>query len=171
MSDVDFEAEDRPEFESWDAFWDETLRAEAAERGQQPTEVIRGVTVRVPQDLPLSFEFKAKKLKNSDSEQDFAALLANLFGTDVLDAWVSNGMGGKEFKVVLAWGLSHGKGKPITFREAYDSVMAAESDDADDAEDEGKDSPQRNAASGSTGARSRRTSTASTGSSRRASRR
>lgn len=179
MTDVpneidDIEPDDQTDdYEVWDAFWEEATRKEAEKRGQALTKVIRGVTVKVPHDIPMSFEFRAKKLKNNSSDEAFAALLADLFGASVLDTWISNGMGGTEFRVVLHWGLSNGKGKPTSFREAYDYVMAREQgDDAkDEADDEGKASPQRSGASGGTGARSKRTSTASTGSSRKTSRR
>ncbi|MEV0619601.1 hypothetical protein AB0I81_40225 [Nonomuraea sp. NPDC050404] len=130
--------EQADEFASWDAFWDEATRKEAEALGQARTVVIRGVRVRVPQDIPMSFEFKAKKVKNSDSDKDFAALLASLFGTDVLTKWVAAGMGGREFRTVLHWGLSHGKGQPLTFQEAYDFVMTREQDEEAEGEDEGK---------------------------------
>lgn len=150
----------------WDAFWDETLRQEAAEHGHAPTETIRGVTVKVPQDLPLRYEVKASRLKDSSDDTAFAELLAELFGVDVLDVWREAGMGAREFRVILAWGLSHGKGKPISFREAYETVMKA-TDDEDDEDAEGKAPPSTSGGSANGGRSSKPTSRASTGSRRK----
>lgn len=151
----------------WDAFWDETLRAEAAERGQAPTTVIRGVKVRIPQDLPLRYEAKARRLKDSADDAAFASLLAELFGVDVLDAWREAGMGAREFRVILAWGMSHGRGKPISFREAYDIVMQADDEDEDEGDGEGKAPTSTSGGSASGGRSSRPTSSGSTGSRRK----
>lgn len=135
--DLQQQIDDAAEEAGWDAFWDEVLREEAEASGRAPTETIRGVTVKVPQDLPLKFEAKARQLRSSNDEEAFASLLADLFGADVLDAWRENGMGAREFRTVLAWGMSHGRGKPITFREAYELVQAEDAAD-DDEGDAGK---------------------------------
>jgi hypothetical protein len=156
---------DEAEFQGFDEFWDETLRQEAAEHGHAPTETIRGVTIKVPQDLPLRYEQKSQRLKDSSDDRAFADLLAELFGVDVLDVWREAGMGAREFRVILAWGLSHGKGKPITFREAYEVVRSK--DDGEDAEGKGQSSTPASGASGSTGRSSKRTSSGSTASRRK----
>lgn len=103
----------------WDAFW-----AEVQAKGA--TEVIRGVTVPVPSDLPLSFQMRMNALKDSDRDEDIRELVGLIFGVGVLDQWVDAGMGAQELKIVLAWGVANGGGKPVTFREAYDLVMEAE---------------------------------------------
>lgn len=134
----------------WDAFWAETLRAEAAERGIAPTETIRGVTVRVPQDIPLRYEAKAKALKDRGDDAAFAALIAEMFqvGEDVLEIWRERGMGARELRTVLAWGISHGKGKPISFREAYQLVMRAAREEGEDETGGGKARKRSTRASG-----------------------
>lgn len=113
---------DPAEHESWDAFWSEVKRA-------KPVEVIRGVTVEIPTDLPLSFARRLDDLSDSDKEEDFQALVSELFGHDVYDQWVDAGMGVLEFQVVLTWALASGTGKPISFREAYDVVTQGKGPD------------------------------------------
>lgn len=147
--------------ESWDAFWGEVQGA--------GTETIRGVEVPVPTDVPLAMEQRLKALQDDESEDAVREMVALLFGGNVFDSWVANGMGLLEFKTVLAWGMAHASGTKVTFREAYDTVVAAEAG-------EGK-APNRaarrassNARSASTGGPSKRTSSASTGSARTRSR-
>jgi hypothetical protein len=152
--------------QSWDDFWAEV------NAGDAPTETIRGVTVRVPTDLPLGFQQRVNELRDSSADEDVQELVALVFGAGVLDQWTDAGMGSREFQVVLAWGIANGGGKPTTFREAYEMVTAAEA--------AGKAlSPQPNRAarraatssrSSATGGRSKRTSSASTGTARTTSR-
>jgi hypothetical protein len=158
---VDAVQEPNPD-QSWDDFWAEVQRAEADARTGPPTQTIRGIEVRVPHDLPLLFERKVDQLKGSDDEDAFADLLADLFGADVLDAWTEAGMTAREFQVALAWGMANGKGKPMTFREAYELVM-----DRDGDEGKASSSTRTNGRSGGSGGRSKRTSGASTGSRRK----
>ncbi|MFF4989626.1 hypothetical protein ACFY19_20705 [Streptosporangium saharense] len=141
--------------DAWDEFWAEV----EAEEGPARTEVIRGVTVTVPRDLPLRVTRKIELLQNSSREEDVASLLKDLFGADVLDAWVTAGMGATELQTALAWGIAQAGGKDISFREAYEIVKrrTAEAETAA----EGKASGPR--PSNSTGRRSKRTSAASTG--------
>jgi hypothetical protein len=151
---------------SWDAFWAEV------NAGDAPTETIRGVTVPVPNDLPLGFQQRMNELRDSSRDEDIQALVALVFGPGVLNQWIAADMGAREFKVVLAWGIANGGGKPTSFREAFELVTAAEV--------EGKaPSAQPNRAarraatssrSSATGGRSRPTSSASTGTARTTSR-
>lgn len=147
--------------ESWDHFWAEVQGA--------GTETIRGVEVPIPTDVPLALEQRLKTLESDSSEDGVREMVGLLFGGDVLDRWVENGMGLMEFKTVIAWGMAHATGTKVTFREAYETVLAAEAD-------EGK-APNRAARraaskppSGTTGGRSKRTSSASTATARRTSR-
>lgn len=151
---------------SWDAFWAEVNTS------AQATETIRGVTVPVPSDLPLGFQQRVTQLQDSDRDEDVRELVGLIFGEGVLDQWIAADMGSREFKVIMAWGIANGGGKPTTFREAYDLVTKAEA--------EGKaPSAQPNRAarraatrspSSATGPSSKRTSNASTGSARATSR-
>ncbi|MDT9688198.1 hypothetical protein Q5762_07480 [Streptomyces sp. P9(2023)] len=147
--------------ESWDAFWAEVQGA--------GTEVIRGVEVPIPTDVPLAMEMRLKDLESDSSEEAIREMVALLFGDTVLDQWIDAGMGLMEFKTVIAWGMAHATGTKVSFREAYDTVVAAEAD-------EGK-APNRAARraaskprSASTGGRSKPTSSASTSSARTRSR-
>lgn len=151
--------------QAWDDFWSEVEREELAERGEAATEVIRGVTVQVPHDLPLKFDRKLDKLKNSSDEADMRELLELLFGGDVLDQWVENGMKSTEFQTVLTWGLANGKGKALTFREAYE--LGKQQNQAEGKAPAPKTGPvATRSRSGASGGRSKRTSAASTKSSR-----
>lgn len=147
--------------ESWDEFWDEVQGA--------GTETIRGVDVPIPTDVPLILEQRLHALQDEQSEEALREMLGLLFGPDVLDQWIDNGMGVMELKTALAWGMAHATGTKVSFREAYEQVRVAEAD-------EGK-APNRQARraasktrSASTGTRSKRTSSASTGSARSRSR-
>ncbi|MFF9910615.1 hypothetical protein [Streptomyces sp. NPDC013457] len=147
--------------ESWDAFWAEVQGAD--------TETIRGVEVPIPTDVPLALEQRLKALESEDSEEAIREMVTLLFGEDVLDQWIANGMGLMEFKTVLAWGMAHATGTKVTFREAYDTVVAAEAE-----EGKAPNRAARRAASTprsvSTGGRSKPTSRASTTSARKTSR-
>lgn len=151
-----------PDSGSWDSFWEEI---HAAAR----TETIRGVTITVPTDVPLRIERRMDELRDSAEEADVAELVAELFGADALDTWVTNGMGVVEFKTLIAWGVAQGNGRDISFRDAYEKVRAA-----DEGKPAGPNRAARRAASkkpsASTGGRSKRTSNASTGSARKTSR-
>lgn len=155
------------EYGSWDDFWAEVERTEAAERGQAATTTIRGVTVPIPHDLPLRFDRKLNRLKDSTSEDDIRALLEDLFGADVLDAWVEAGMTSREFRVLLRWAVANARGTTMTFREAYDAVRADEQQGK--AQTKPTPSTPSSAASGDSGPSSKRTSPASTASRRRGS--
>lgn len=156
--DVD-EQDDQGEekFESWDAFWEEIRRKEEAERGGPKTEIIRGVMVLVPHDLPIRFDRRLDQLKGSSSDEDLKALLADLFGADVLDAWIDAGMTPMELRVVLMWGVAQGKGRAMSFRQAYELVKEG-------SEGKAESSTRKNGSAGSTGGRSKRTSARATSS-------
>lgn len=159
-------ATEPPASAGWDAFWAEVNAKPAA------TEVIRGVTVPVPADLPLGFQQRVAQLQNSDRDEDVRELVGRIFGDDILDRWIAADMGARELQIVMAWGIANGGGRPTTFQEAYDMVVAAEA--------EGKEAsaPPNRAArraastkrSSASGGASKRTSSASTRSVRTTSR-
>lgn len=147
--------------QSWDAFWAEVQRKKLAERKKSATVVIRGVEVTVPADLPMRFDQDLAALGDSDDEADVRHLVGELFGDGVLDAWVDAGMSEEEFKTVLLWGVAVGRGRDITFAQAYEAVQT-----------EGKSlAPPANRssrrASARSGGASKRTSAASTRSPRK----
>lgn len=148
--------------QSWDDFWAEVSRGR--------TEVIRGVEVQVPTDMPLIVEQRVEELQNSSRLEDIKELLGLLFGSDVLDQWLEAGMGLREFQVVMTWGLAHASGQQLTFREALDLVEQG----AGAGKQLGPKGPQNRAArrsqSAAGGGRSKRTSSASTATARKTSR-
>ncbi|MFE5628480.1 hypothetical protein [Streptomyces sp. NPDC056543] len=147
--------------ESWDAFWAEVQGA--------GTETIRGVQVPVPTDVPLAMEMRLKDLESDSSEAAMREMVGLLFGDDVLDRWIDAGMGLMEFKTVIAWGMAHATGTKVSFREAYDTVVAAEAEEGKAPNRAARRASSKTRSSG-TGGASKRTSSASTASTRTRSR-
>ncbi len=153
--------------ESWDAFWAETSAGR--------TEVIRGVEVPVPTDMPIVMERRVEELRESESEEDLRELVGLLFGRDILGEWMDQGMGVRELQTVLTWGYAQANGRDITFREALEIVQSGGV-----GKQAGPNRATRRAsaakksasvkASAAGGGRSRRTSSGSTGSARTRSR-
>ena len=135
------------------------------------TEVIGGVTVRVPTDMPLVLEEWAEGLSTDSKKEDFDEVVTLLFGEGVFQQWITAGMGAVELMTAIMWGMVQGTGRDVTFMEAYELVT---SDDPGKALTAPANRAQRRAASKprstSTGGRSRPTSSASTGSARKTSR-
>jgi hypothetical protein len=153
--------------ETWDAFWSEVSSGR--------TEVIRGIEVRVPTDMPLVMERRIDELRESEAEEDVAELVALLFGEDILDAWIDAGMGSLEFQTVLTWGMAQAGGQDISFADALDLVRNGGGEGKkvgpkgpNRAARRATGAPARRSAAG--GGRSKPTSRASTSSSRRTSR-
>ncbi|MFE5912091.1 hypothetical protein ACFQ6B_23820 [Streptomyces wedmorensis] len=132
------------------------------------TEVIEGVEVRVPTDLPFGFEDRLADLSSSSAREDVEELVEALFGPDVLDRWLDAKMGTMGLMTVLTWGMAQGGGQTeFTFDDAYTAIT---SDDPGKAlAPQPRNRAERRERSRSTGGRSRRTSAASTGSTRTAS--
>lgn len=148
------------EHESWDSFW--------AEVSGGRTEVIRGIEVQVPADMPLGFQERAEALNEESPEEEIAGLVDELFGEEVFPRWKQAGMGVMELITAVTWGMLQASGRDVSFREAYETARS---------EDPGKAlAPNRQARraasktrSASTGGRSARTSAASTASRRKSS--
>lgn len=149
-----------------------TARADAAEREARAAE-LRAAEARgddVTADLE-ELNAPADDPAGDEALANTKALLVDLFGRDVFDQWVDGGMTEKEFQVVLLWGMAHGKGQPMTFREAYTAFRRAEgkapapasasagATDSNSSRPSAKRKPRA-----ATGGRSKATSTASTGS-------
>lgn len=152
------------------AFWEQ----HRATTHPPETKRILGVEVVVPTDVPLSFEDISRELSESKRPEDFEQLLVMLFGEGTLEAWKAGGLTGGQLRILVAWGMANGSGKPTTFAEAAELVAKAEQLKAE-AETEGKApgnraerrASSRTPASGGTGRSSSRTSGASTGSRRK----
>ncbi|MEV8431994.1 hypothetical protein ACWHLZ_28090 [Streptomyces chartreusis] len=151
--------------ESWDAFW--------AEVSGGRTEVIRGVEVAVPSDMPLVMEKRIEELRDSEAEEDLHELVAMLFGGDVLGEWIESGMGVLEFQTVLTWGMAQAGGRDMSFSEALELVRSG-GGEGKPAAPKGpnraarRSAPAKRSAAG--GGQSRRTSGGSTSSRRTTSR-
>lgn len=143
--------------QSWDDFWASVSRPE--------TTTIRGVEVAVPTDMPMVVEQRAEQLHDSESLDDIAELVGMIFGQDCLSQWRDAGMGLREFRVVLTWGMANARGRKLSFAEAY--ALAQE---ADEGKAPAPNRAARRAQSAGTGGRSKPTSRASTGSARKTSR-
>lgn len=145
------------------AFW----RAEQA-KVSPTTKRILGVDVLVPQDLPLRLEAMASQMQATQDPAELKALLAELFGGDHLDTWITNGLTTRMMQVIIAWGVSNGTGTPCTFERALELATALEVANAGKAPDApnraARRASSRTAASASTGRSSSRTSAASTAS-------
>ncbi|MEU7962363.1 hypothetical protein AB0D09_02670 [Streptomyces sp. NPDC049097] len=153
-----------PASQSWDDFWAEVSPAR--------TEVIRGIEVRIPTDLPLVVEKRANDLRESSDEEDIAELLQLLFGV-TLDEWRDAGMGLRELQTVLTWGLAQASGVDMTFAEAYETVLTGDGEGKALGPRQPNRAARRAASkppSKSTGGRSGRTSAGSTASARKSSR-
>ncbi|GGV68807.1 hypothetical protein GCM10010294_24920 [Streptomyces griseoloalbus] len=153
--------------ETWDAFW--------AEVSGGRTEVIRGIEVRVPTDVPMVMEQRIEELRDSEEKEDLAELLALLFGQDVLDQWMANGMGMLELQTVMAWAMAQAGGRDLTFAEALEVVRSGGGEGKplgpkgpNRAARRATGAPAKRSAAG--GGRSKRTTAGSTGSVRRTSR-
>ncbi|MER5213705.1 hypothetical protein ABT063_24815 [Streptomyces sp. NPDC002838] len=151
--------------ETWDAFW--------AEVSGGRTEVIRGVEVQVPTDMPLAMEKRADELRESEAEEDLAELISMLFGADILDTWLENGMGLVELQTVLTWAMAQASGKDMSFAEALELVRSGGGEGkalgpARPNRAARRAAPAKRSAAG--GGRSKQTSSASTGSARKTSR-
>src|ERR1051325_1524943 len=103
--------------QSWEDFKREVFGKE--------TEVIAGVTVRVPTDLPLGYEDRVADLSDLDGSsklEEFADLVTPLFGEGIFEQWIDAGMGQIEFLTAITWGMAQASRKPMTFSEAYELV-------------------------------------------------
>jgi hypothetical protein len=147
--------------QSWDQFWGEVSKGR--------TEVIRGVEIKVPTDMPLILEQRVQELQDSSDMNDVAELLSILFGTDCIEQWREAGMGLQEFQTVLTWGIAHANGSDLSFAEAYDLVKNGDGEGKAMAPPTPNRAVRRAQSTGG-GGRSKRTSSASTASARARSR-
>lgn len=147
--------------QSWEAF--------KAEAFGTRTEVIEGVTVPVPADIPLNFSAQFSALGPESEISDFGDAVTLLYGDGVFDQWVDHGMGAMGLLTALTWGYLQANGQgDVTFADAYRIVIS---------DDPGKaaaaavgNRAARRSQSKPTGGRSSRTSAASTASPRTRSR-
>ncbi|MFD6968386.1 hypothetical protein [Streptomyces sp. NPDC059949] len=146
--------------ESWEQF---KVKAFGAR-----TEVIEGVEIIVPADIPLNFTAAFSALGPESGIDDFGESVTLLYGEGVFDQWVDRGMGAIGLLTALMWGYMQGGGKDVTFQDAFQVVTS---------DDPGKavtavvgNRAARRAQSSGTGGRSSRTSAASTASPRTKSR-
>lgn len=151
--------------QSWDQFWQEI-------GGAARTETVRGVTITVPTDLPLSIQ--ARLDAAIEDEEQVQSLAADLFGPGKLDELIAAGVGAQEFVTLVAWAIAQVERPDLTFREAWEQVQAQR----ERARAGNLPGPANRAArrasttrSATGGGPSKRTTAASTGSARKTSRR
>ncbi|MFE6079968.1 hypothetical protein [Streptomyces virginiae] len=151
----------KPDPGGFDAYW--------AEISNTKTDTVRGVTIRIPTDIPMAVEQRLADLQESSREEDLVELITLLFGVDAdaFDTWKNAGMGAMEFQVLVIWGMSHAGGSPMTVAEAHEAVVQATAEGKDPA---GPNRAARRASSASTGGRSKPRSARTTGSTRTTSR-
>lgn len=144
------------ETEDFDAFWSEQDR-----KGTTLKNVF-GIDVQLPPKLPLRFEIEARRLKNSEDEDDIKRLVALLFGETSLDRWVDAGMDNEQFGVMIMWGTANASGQRMSLAEARSEYR--EMNAKKDGKDAGKLRKSRTGggSSSSSGRSSRRTSRANT---------
>ena len=146
---------------SWDDFKTEVF-------GNR-TEIIEGVEVKVPTDVPFGFEERLADLTESAKQEDVEELVAVLFGPDTFKQLADAGVRQMGMMTILTWGMAQAGGSDITFQQAYEAITSG---------DLGKAFPQaqpqnraaRRKQSATTGGRSKPTSRASTSSARTKSR-
>jgi hypothetical protein len=139
---------------SWDAFW--------AEKTGAGTTTIRGVEVRVPTDITLAAQREMEQRAAGTGVDSWAPVVGLLFRnpdgspcTGLWDAWRAAGMGMSELGVVIMWGMSHARGVPISFAEAY-QLKTGQGDEGK--AEEPTEEPTRKTSRAATGGRSKRPS-------------
>lgn len=167
LDDVDELGQDTDDVvDDFDAFWQQHTAAEKREHVR-----IMDQRVPVPADIPIVRLQEIERIDVDADENEVRDVVAELFGGNVLDAWIDAGMTSRQFGTILAWAVRRAQGHKTTFAEAARLVEQG---------DQGKAQPnrqQRRAAASSrrksapAGERSSRTSAGSTGSRRRSSQR
>lgn len=142
--------------QSWEAF--------KAESFGTRREVIEGVEIPVPADIPLNFSAQFSALGPESEISDFGDAVTLLYGEGVFEQWVDHGMGAIGLLTALMWGYMQGSGQDATFADAF-RVVTSDDPGKAVAAAVGNRAARRSQSSG-TGGRSSRTSAASTASPR-----
>lgn len=114
------EAERTTENQSFDDFW-------ASVEDTPETEVIRGVTVRVPSPSTVTMrtQTRLRKLDLAEvTDEQLTEAIDDLFGEGSFQRWHDAGMSLRQLGVVMAWGLASAGGNRLTWPEAYDAVTS-----------------------------------------------
>lgn len=141
---------------SWDAFWAEKVGAK--------TTVIRGIEILIPTGITIAAQRELEERARGAGVDGWAPIAVGLFrapdGTaipDLWERWKAAGMVLPELRVLVTWGMSNGKGVPISFDEAYRIETQLSEDDEGKAE-EPTEAPTRKPSRAATGGRSKRAS-------------
>lgn len=151
--------QDARDGEDFTAFWTSRNR-----RGATLRNVVPGVNVELPAELPLAFEVEARRLANDRSLDAVHHLFALLYGPGTLAGLIDGGLTGEQLGVLLLWGAANGSGRPLSLAGA-----TAEFERLKAAEESGKAGAPLSGSglmSDATGGASRPISPASTGSAR-----
>ncbi|MCO1575032.1 hypothetical protein M8C13_04565 [Crossiella sp. SN42] len=129
---TDLERYEREQEADFNAFWAEH---QAVREVPQAVVHILGVDVVVPTELPLRVQVLAEQLAGEDTPTALRQMLEALFGEDVFDTWVDNGLTTEKFATLLMWGMANAqrvdKTIPVSFAEAAQMVADAEAKQAE----------------------------------------
>lgn len=107
----------------FDAWW----RKHAAEKPKRPPLTFMGETWELPKDVPLQFQLEATKQDRLPrAQKDPVRLAVILFGRELVDAWVSKGIGIEQFSILIGWATANVQGKPMSFDEVAKRMFEAE---------------------------------------------
>lgn len=149
--------QDRIDGEDFTAFWTSRKR-----RGATLRNVVPGVDVELPAELPLAFEVEARRLADDKSMAAVHHLFAMLYGAGTLSRLLAGGLTGDQLGLLILWGSANGAGRALSLAEAtveFERMKAAE---VASGKAPGPASPGSGGTSAATGDASRPTSPAST---------
>ncbi len=105
--------QDARDGEDFTAFWTARNR-----RGATLRNVVPGVHVELPAELPLAFEVEARRLANDRTLDAVHHLFGLLYGPGTLASLIEGGLTGEQLGVLLLWGAANGNGRALTLAEA-----------------------------------------------------
>ncbi|MCA1624161.1 MAG: hypothetical protein LC778_10240 [Acidobacteria bacterium] len=92
----------------FDAYWQEY-----SDTAPRQTFIFLGEKVPLPFDLPLAIERKIQAA-NFSKEEELAALIKGVYGTDLLSNWLNKGIGARQMIVLLSWTMLRLQGSKMT---------------------------------------------------------
>ncbi|HEX2314663.1 MAG TPA: hypothetical protein VHJ17_13060 [Thermomonospora sp.] len=152
---------DEESFEDFDAFWAERRQDAGGHRIR-----VFGELVTLPTELPMDVEWRLEAVRDLPADRaraEIEELVGLLYGDGVLERWRAHGITGRQFQVLLVYGIARASGRDVSLEDAFTQVTRAHEEQAAPFR-----SPRSQRSSGGssngTGGRSRRTSSGSTAS-------
>lgn len=143
--------------EDFTAFWTGRKRKGATLRN-----VVPGVDLGLPAELPLAFEVEARRLAHDESLAAVHHLFAMLYGAGTLDQLITGGLTGEQLGVLILWGAANGSGRTMSLTEAAVEFERMKAKKAATEAGKAAPLPGSGVTSAGTGAASKPTSPAST---------